>query len=244
MQIPLHFFVVELKFRFFYFFFSFLSCFVITVNYHEAIFFFSTYSFSFINEGRFITTHIAELFSTYIYISFNLIIFLNFPYAYYHCSQFISSSWYKSQVWFFKNIQIATFSFFTLSLVLCYFFILPYVYIFFNSWAITLVYAFQVQLEARIETYIWWTLQTTLLLSNIIYFFSTRIVYFYMLDNMINLHIFYRRNKKSTLFLLCLATSMYLPPETIVQTFFIFHTVLLFEFSFLITCLFFAKNNV
>nr|YP_010925367.1 SecY-independent protein translocase component tatC [Neoporphyra dentata]WKD83573.1 SecY-independent protein translocase component tatC [Neoporphyra dentata]BDB33250.1 SecY-independent transporter protein [Neoporphyra dentata] len=244
MQIPLHLYLLEIKIRLWYFFFSCFSCFVIILNYHEAILFFYTYSFSFINKGKFITTHIAELFATYMYISFNVIAFANFPYAYYHCNQFLGSSWYKSQIWFFKNIQIHSSLSFFVSLFACYFIVLPYAYMFLDTWTITIIHAYQIQLEARIETYTWWTLQTSCLLSNSIYLFFTRIIYFFLMDNMINLHIFYRKNKKYTLFLICLATSICLPPETVIQILFIFIVVLLSEIFFLVTCLFFAKNNV
>ena len=92
MQVPLHLYFIEIKFRLLYFFFSCFSCFIIVFNYHETIFFFSTYSLFFINKGKFITTHIAELFATHMYVSFNAVTFINFPYAYYHCRQFLSSS--------------------------------------------------------------------------------------------------------------------------------------------------------
>nr|YP_010925392.1 SecY-independent protein translocase component tatC [Neoporphyra seriata]WKD83598.1 SecY-independent protein translocase component tatC [Neoporphyra seriata] len=244
MQIPLHLHLIEIKFRFFYFFLSFAGCLAIIFHYHEAMFFFSTHSFSFINEGKFITTHITELFATYIYITLNLVTFLNFPYAYYHCKQFLSASWYKAQTWFFSNIQFFSFSIFFFSIFVCYFIILPSAYIFLDAWTITTMYAFRVQLEARIETYIWWTLQTTCLLSNLIYVFFVRITYFYLIDNMISLHIFYRKNKKYNLFLICLVTSTCVPPEIVAQLLFVFNTMLIFELFFFVTCLLFAKNNV
>lgn len=165
MQIPLRCYLIEFKFRFVYFLLSFFLSLLVVINYHEAVFFFETYTFLFINEGAFIATHIAELFSTSMYISFNLVLCINYPFAYYHCSRFFNSSWYKSQVWFFKNMQSLTFITFLASLLLCYFLILPYTYAFLDTWTVTIVYAFKVQLEARIATYVCWTLQTMCLLS-------------------------------------------------------------------------------
>lgn len=244
MQIPLHFYLFEFKLRLFYFFFSFITCLMIIVRYHEAIFFFVTYTFSFINAGKFIATHIAELFATSIYISINITLVINFPFAYYHCSRFFSSSWYKSQIWFFTNLQISTSLIFYIAILVCYFFILPSTYVFLNTWTVATIYAFKVQLEARIETYICWTLQTVCLLSNITYIFFVRVTSFYLIDNMINLHIFFRKNKKYALFFICLITSMCLPPESFIQVSVIFCITVLSEIFFFVTCLFFAKNNV
>lgn len=244
MQIPLRCYLIEFKFRFVYFLLSFFLSLLVVINYHEAVFFFETYTFLFINEGAFIATHIAELFSTSMYISFNLVLCINYPFAYYHCSRFFNSSWYKSQVWFFRNMQLLTFITFLASLLLCYFLILPYTYAFLDTWTVTMVYAFKVQLEARIATYVCWTLQTMCLLSNIVYLFFTRLICFYLVDNMINLHLFFRKNKKYTFFFVCLSASVCLPQESFIQITFIISIVVLFELFFLVTCLFFAKNNV
>nr|YP_009040907.1 SecY-independent transporter protein [Neopyropia fucicola]AIB08127.1 SecY-independent transporter protein [Neopyropia fucicola] len=244
MQIPLRCYLTEFKFRLVYFLLSFSFSLLIIINHHEAVIFFETYTFLFINDGRFIATHIAELFATSIYISFNLVLFINYPFLYYHCSRFLNSSWYKSQVWFFKNMQSLTFVTFSVTLLLCYFLIFPYTFAFLDTWTITTVYAFKVQLEARIETYVCWTLQTVCLLSNIVYLFFTRITYFYLVDNMINLHLFFRENKKYTLFFICLSASVCLPQESFIQITFLICIIILLELFFLVTCLFFAKNNV
>nr|YP_009159740.1 SecY-independent transporter protein [Pyropia nitida]AKQ53246.1 SecY-independent transporter protein [Pyropia nitida] len=244
MQIPLHFYLNEIKWRFYYFCFSFIICLIIILNYHEAVFFWSTYSFSFVNKNRFITTHIAELFATSMYVSINIVSFINFPYAYYHCNSFFSSGWYKSQIWFFTNLQIFMFIVLGISIFISYFTVLPYAYAFLDTWTITTIYAFKVQLEARIETYVYWMFQTTCLLSNTMCFFLGRLMYLFLLDNMINLHIFYRKNKKYVLFLVFVGFFICLPPENMIQLYYFFFIVLFYELFFFITCLFFAKNNV
>lgn len=244
MQIPIYFYLVEFKCRLFYFLFSFISCLIVIITYHEAIFFFNTYTFYFINNGNFIATHIAELFETSTYISFNISLIINFPFAYYHCSSFLSSSWYKSQVWFFSNLQISATIIFIVSIFASYFWILPYAYKFLDTWAVTTSHAFKIQLEARIETYIYWTFQTACLLSNIIFGVFSRLSYFYLTDNMTSLHIQFRKNKKYSVFIICFIASFCAPSETSMQIVTIFILILLFEFFFFLTCLFFAKNNV
>nr|QKZ95193.1 Protein translocase subunit SecY [Pyropia pulchra] len=244
MRIPLQFHLNEIKWRFGYFFFSFSNCLIIILNYHEAVFFWTTYSFSFVNDGKFITTHIAELFTTCIYISVNIVAFLNFPYAWYHCFNFFSSSWYKAQAWLFTQMQIFTFVTFFITKIIAYFLILPHAYVFLDTWTITTIYAFKVQLEARIEIYIRWACQTTYFLSNIIYLFSVRIIHFYLMDNMTNLHLFLRRNKKWILFFTFLFSSICLPAESVIQFYAFFFSLVFSEIIFFFTCLFFAKNNV
>lgn len=244
MQIPLHYHLIEFKFRLTYFLFSFTCCLIVTMNYHEAVLFLETYTFSFINDGKFIATHIAELFTTSICISFNIVLCINIPFAYYHCSRFLSPSWYKSQIWFFTNLQVLiTYTFFV-SLFACFFLLLPYTYTFLDTWAITTAYAFKVELEARIQTYTYWILQTVCLLSNAVCLFFIRIFYLYLVDDMINLHLFFRKNKKYALFCICLLASICLPPENSIQFIFIFSITILSELFFFTTCLFFAKNNV
>nr|YP_009040937.1 SecY-independent transporter protein [Pyropia kanakaensis]AIB08215.1 SecY-independent transporter protein [Pyropia kanakaensis] len=244
MQFPIHSHLAEIKWRFSYFSFSFISCLVIILNYHEAVFFWSTYSFAFVNKSRFITTHIAELFTTFTYINVNIVFFINSLYAYYHCHQFLGSSWYKSQIWFFGHLQVSVFIFLWASIFISYFIVLPYVYTFLDAWTITTTYVFQVNLEARMETYVYWMFQTTYLLANIIYLFLGRVVYFFLTDNMINLHIFHRKNKKYVLFFVCLVFIVALPPENFVQLYYCFYLILFYELLFFFTCLFFAKNNV
>nr|AMN87291.1 SecY-independent transporter protein [Pyropia endiviifolia] len=243
MQIPLRFHLTEVKWRFYYFCFSFGSyiCLIIILNYHEVMFFWGTYSFSFVNEGKFITTHIAELFATSMYISINIGFFTSFPYAYYHCSSFFGSSWYKSQIWFFTNLQLFLFIAFWTSIFLSYFVILPYAYAFLDTWTITTIYAFKVQLEARIETYVYWMFQTTCLLSNITCAFLGRLMYFFLVDNMINLHISYRKNKNYILFFIFSVFSVCLPPENWIQLLNFMYVMLFYELFFFLRVLFLQK---
>nr|BED43641.1 SecY-independent transporter protein [Pyropia sp. Myanmar_A]BED43689.1 SecY-independent transporter protein [Pyropia sp. Myanmar_C] len=244
MQSPFIFYLIELKFRSIYFLFSFINCLIIIISYHEAIFFLKIHIFYFINNNNFIAIHIAELFETSMYIAFNLALIINFPFGYYHCSRFFKSSWYKSQTWFFANMQIFTATIFIISIFASYFWFLPFAYKFLDTWSITTNYAFKVQLETRIKTYIYWTFQTAFVLSNLLFVIFNRLTYSYLTDNMINLHVSLREYKKYSILFVCLLTSLCTPSEGFMQLVTSCSLILLLEIFFFVTCVFFAKNNV
>nr|YP_009132710.1 SecY-independent transporter protein [Bangia fuscopurpurea]AKA66475.1 SecY-independent transporter protein [Bangia fuscopurpurea] len=244
MKLPLQLHLVELKFRLGYFLLSFAICFFVILNYSESILFLETYVFAYLMKKRFIATHITELFLTAIYISFNFSSIAIFPYVYYHCQSFFATGWYKAQAWLFSSVTTFVFIIFFLSLQFCYFFLLLYAFSFFSTWEIASTYALQIQLEVRIVTYTYWTLQTACFLSNIVCITFFYLLYFYLKDNMITLHKFLRSYRKHFLISICLFTSIFIPPEAFLQFIFISTTTLINELLFFVTCIFFAKNNV
>nr|NP_049317.1 SecY-independent transporter protein [Porphyra purpurea]AAD03120.1 SecY-independent transporter protein [Porphyra purpurea] len=244
MQLPLQLHLSELKFRIGYVLLSYTLSLLVILKYNESIFLLETYAFICLNSKKFIATHITEVFFTSIYIASSLSWIINFPYAYYNCRFFLATSWYKSQVWIFSRLILPSFLVYFLSLLTCYFVALPSIFIFLDSWKITLNYALKIQLEARIETYTHWTLQTAFFMSSVLCILFSKLLHSYLLDNMITLHIYTRRFKKYLLVLFCLLTSFTMPPEGLLQIILIIILTLLVEVLFFITCIFFAKNNV
>ena len=244
MKLPLQLYFKELKLRISYLLFSYFLSLLIMLKYNESIFFLETYAFIYFNKKRFIATHITEVFFTSIYAGISLSCAISFPYAYYHCKNFLTAGWYKSQVWFFSMLIVPSSILFFVCMFVCYFLMLPSFFYFLDNWKVTLDYALEIQLEARIEIYTYWTLQTSYFLSNITSIFFTKLLHSYLLDNMITLHIQARKFKKYFLVCLCLLASFVIPPENFLQVFFVIVLALFVEILFLITCIFFAKNNV
>lgn len=244
MTLPLQLHFKELRFRTSYLLFSYLLSLLIMLKYNESIFFLETYALIYLDKKRFIATHITEVFFTSIYAGVSLSGAINFPYAYYHCRNFLVPSWYKSQVWFLSILVVPSSVLFFFCMFICYFSILPSFFHFLDNWKVALNYALEIQLEARIEIYTYWTLQTAYFLSNTTFIFFTKLLHSYLLDNMITLHVQARKFKKYFLVFLCLFTSFIVPPESFLQIVFVIVLASLVEVLFLVTCVFFAKNNV
>ena len=244
MKLPLQRHLIELKFRLGYFLLSFAICFFIILSYSESILFLETYVLAYLMKKKFIATHVTELFLTAIYVSLNFSFIAIFPYVCYHCQSFFGNGWYKSQVWFFSNITIFVFVTFLFYLQFCYFFLPLYAFSFFSTWEIASTYALQIQLEVRVVTYTYWILQTACFLSNIMCSTFLCLLYFYLRDNMITLHKFFRSYRKYFLISVCLFTSIFIPPEAFLQFIFVCTATLINELLFFVTCIFFAKNNV
>ena len=244
MLLPIQLHIKELKLRLSYFCISFVLCFFILLNYNESVFFVETYVLSYSSENSFIATHVTEILTTAVYVCVNFSLIFTFPYMCYHIKSFCKASWYQTQVWFFTYTIIYTYLVFLFGILLCYFFILPHIFTFLSSWKTTLLYALKIELEARIETYIYWTLRTSFFLSNTVFLVCFKLYHSYLMNNMVTTHISFRKYKKFFVLSLCFFTTALVPLEIFFQLIFILCITFLMEIFFFATCVLFAKNNV
>nr|YP_009048894.1 SecY-independent transporter protein [Wildemania schizophylla]AID57269.1 SecY-independent transporter protein [Wildemania schizophylla] len=243
MQVPAQLYLTESKFRLFFFSFSLLFCLLIVLTYHEAIFFLETYNFSGGEKKFYYYKYHRTILNFYVYLyvyslcNKHTIRLLSFQSLFY-------SSWYKSQIQLFRMLLVGPLLLFISGLFICHIILIPLALSFFSTWNITVIYTLDVQLEARIQTYTYWTLQIAFYLSNFLFFSLFKLLRSYIDDGMISLHFFFRKNRKYFLVFIYICTSLLLPPEGLVQLLLLLSILALTEVFFLITCIFFVKNNV
>ena len=216
---------IDIRYRFFYlflsFFFTFLTCYYCSI---ELIFLYvkpflkyqKPFIFTELTEGLYITLKICTITS----------FFLSLPIICYTIWCFFIPSWFSYERKRYTLFFLLWIVFLFFSMVTIYYYILPYLYDFLLHYEIQ-KNIFTIQLEARINSYVSWSLKVLFLLST---FAQLPILcyFLYLLDILCPL--FLSENRKYFFCFFLLMAALLSPPEFLTQFFITLSIALIYEF--------------
>jgi Sec-independent protein secretion pathway component TatC len=227
----------EAIWRLFYCLLSSIVVFFTTFYYIEFLFLFEVYPFIRLTHKKFIATHVTELFSSVIQTCFFVTYISEFPLLAYHILTFFSTCWFAYQL---TVLRIYIFSLLLLLLQASLFtntYLLPKVFDFFTQWeALQNVTLFQVELDARIYTYLLWVNHVYSFVNFSFSFFLTTLFLFVLFISPYRFHSCLNFYKKQITFTVILILMIILPPDFWIQLMLIVSSILFIEVTFFLSC--------
>jgi sec-independent protein translocase protein TatC len=215
--------LTEIKLRFFYIFFSFISSFIINYYYCEELLFIVIKPLLIYNE-YFIFTELSEIFFTYIEIVLIATFYFLFPLCCYHFWSFIECGLFYFERKLFKFLLLISLTLSILSIFFSYFIVIPQACFFFTHFEMTNSF---ILLEPRIYNYI-------IFISNILFNFILIAQLPLILIIAIKLKIIKKINRRYSYFLAILIATLLSTPDLISQLFLFIPIIFSFELILII----------
>jgi Sec-independent protein secretion pathway component TatC len=227
----------EAIWRLFYCLLSSIIVFFTTFYYIEFLFLFEVYPFIRFTHKKFIATHITELFSSVIQTCLFITCISEFPLLAYHILAFFSTCWFAYQL---TVLRIYIFLLLLLLLQTSFFtniYLLPKVFDFFTQWeALQNVTLFQVELDARIYTYLLWVNHVYSFVNFSFSFFLTTLFLFVSFISPYRFYFCLNFYKKQITFIVILIFMIIFPPDFWIQLMLIVFSIFFIELTFFLSC--------
>lgn len=230
---------LELNFRLFYIFISYLLCFIIFFLNVDNAFLFETNSLlSVLTTKRLILTKISQLFNTIWFLCNSFSFSFIFPLIFYHILLFLQSGWYWYQIKLYCNLNFYWTNVFVFFYILCHIIVISNLIIFFLYWEIKDVSSLlRIEAEISLFYYVLWSFNFKFFFSYLMsnFFFCVNIIL--KLFNIFSLYRLFLKSKK--LINYCIICSLFIlfPPDFFIQILIIMISYLIFEFFFFIICI-------
>ena len=208
------FYLLEIYYRsLFYFFFN---LFLLTTLYcnKELLVWFVVLPFNFNKKAQnsFIYTHPTELFNIIFYLLFFIAILINLIYIIFICLDFFKTSLNKTKFQFFQKLSFIVFLLILTFNLIFLFYIIPCLFLFFESYNNTTNFGLDLIMELRIESYVKFFIDS-LIVSNFLFYFILGLLLLIFSFNFI----FLLKNKKLLFLINILLATFFSPPDIISQ---------------------------
>jgi sec-independent protein translocase protein TatC len=232
----------EFRNRLSYLLISCLFFFVISFFYKEALLYFLVKINIFqskTNFSYFIYTHLTEVFSTYLLLSFITSLYLSFPIFIIHLFYFIRPGLYPFEYKLFKKFILICICVWFLNNILTYYFFVPFIWNYFCYFDSNILQGpLNLYFEAKLNEYID-LLVSLYILTNLVSQIFFWIYLFILNYNPFDL-IFINKSRKYLYLLIFIFASLLTPPDVISQLLFAIPLLILSEF---IIIFFLFKNE-
>lgn len=189
-------------------------------------------------QNHFIYTHPTEIFNIIIYLIFFIFLMINIIYVFFIFLDFSKTSINVTKFMFFKKLSFVTFILTIIFNLIFLLYIIPFLFVFFESYNNEKNFCFDLIMELRIESYTKFFI-TSLITSNLVFFFILLILLFICSFNFG----LFLKNKKFFILTNILLATLFSPPDIISQIIIFFFLTFLLEII-LLFLLFKIKFNM
>ena len=233
----IYFYTLELFYRFFYTFISFILCCVILYPNIQTLLLVETYPFLKLSEKKFIATHVTDLFECIWLLIISTSLLTTFPLFFFHLIQFSRTSWYDYQLYLAKQLLIFPIIIYLLFLFLCYLSLFPLILTFLEQWELKKVASIlSIKVEFRILSYLNWILITRYLSGFFTFLFFTFLIKSIFLFNSKSFYNSIRIFRNQFSFTTILIFFFFTPPDIHLQFLIILFTFIFYELIFFLSC--------
>ena len=226
--------LIELKYRLLYITLSGLLSFVVSYLYSLELFYFLARPLINLNIKEFeyslIYTDITEAFFTYLNISLYLAFFTMILISVHHIILFLIPGLFKGEILFLKKLKYLVYLICILSIIVAYYFMLPFIWYFFlSNDTSTSVSSITIHFEGKINEYVFLVIR--LFLSIIFVFTAPIILFLFLRTRVISLNTIIKQRPFAFIFIFVLG-ALLSPPDIISQVF--IAVPLCFSYEFII----------